>query len=133
MRKAFLSGNLTKDPELKNVGSSEYGLITFDIANNDESKKTDSGYENITSYYTIKFWTKSPQPWLQKLTKGTPVAVECDIKQERWESENGNRSKITFTIFRGSFPLILARKSDSGYTPPAPQQSAGYEDEIVPF
>jgi single-stranded DNA-binding protein len=94
-------------------------VITFSIANDDESRRSVAGeYEKVTSWFDITYWTKKPQHWLQQLFKGVMVVVECDVSQDTWTDANtGNsRSKIKFTVKRGSYPIVV---------PKTTQQSTG--------
>ena len=135
MRSAQLTGNLTREPELVSPNGSEYSLIKFSIANNDESKKNQAGqYEDVVSFFDVQYWTKNPQTWLNKLRKGSGGLCDCDVKQERWEQDGTNRSKISFSIKRGAFPVVLAGKEQTEpvqqtppvYTPPADNPFPGF-------
>ena len=101
MRESFLSGNIGKDPEVFTPEGSEWSCISFSIANNEESKKISEGnYENITSWFDLEYWTKKPQEWLQKLTKGKKVICHCKAKQQVWQDKDTQkqRSKIVFVV-----------------------------------
>lgn len=141
MNKTFISGNLTKEPETVAPQGSEYTLIKFGIANNDERRKGPSGeWEDVTSFFDLQYWTKNPRVWLQRLKKGVGVMCEGRAKQERWQdNDGGNRSKIIFTVDK--FPLILASKespsvpsapSGATITPP-PVADKVRDEEDIPF
>ena len=101
MRESFLSGNIGKDPAVFTPPGSEWSCISFSIANNEESKKINGGeYENITSWFDLEYWTKKPQEWLQKLTKGKKVICHCKVKQQTWNDKDTDkqRSKIVFIV-----------------------------------
>lgn len=116
-----LSGVIGQDPELITPNGSEYALLKFSIANNDERRKNKNGeYENITSWFDIEFWTKNPQHWLKQLYKGTPVLIPAEAKQQTWEKDGQKRSKVIFKVLQGQFPLLLAKK-ESQQQPSNPQ------------
>jgi len=127
MRSAFISGNLGADPELYSSKGSEYACLKFNIANSDKVKKNEQGgYDNIPQWFTVKFWTKKPQDWLQKLMKGTSIVVDTDIEVESWEKDGQNFHKMVFIVKRGSYPFVQ-NKSNHGpvpscYSTPEPQQ-----------
>lgn len=102
----FISGNVCKDPEIFSPQNSEYSKLSFSVANSDESKKKSdgSGYENITSFFELEYWTKNPTHWLQKIKKGVWLAAVGRMKQERWEKEGGKHSKVVLII--DSFPEV---------------------------
>lgn len=134
MRTAHLTGRLGRDPEVNAPANSEYSVLNFSIANDDESRKNaNTGeYEKITSWLDIVYWTKNPQHWIQQLTKGTLVAVECDVKQETWQTNEGqNRSRIKFVVRRGTFPIVMQKPGVAGSSD-AGNSDSGFPDDI-PF
>ena len=122
MREAYLSGRLGKDPELFSPNNSEYSVLKFSIANDDESRKDQNGqYENVTSWFDIEYWTKKPQDWLQRLHKGDMVIISCEAKQDTWEKDGQQRSRIKFSVRRGTFPYIVPKQgSDAGQQQDSP-------------
>lgn len=130
MNSVFISGRLTKEPETFSPDGSDFTCIKFSIANDDESKKQQDGsYQNIASFFDCEYWTKKPQYWLQKLTKGCPIAIDGRLKQQTWEKDGQKRSKVVIIINR--FPLLLdnQKKESSGSAsePPA-DETAPWED-----
>jgi len=94
MNSIKITGNITKDPETVSPQGSEYSVLKFAIANNDESKKVNGKYEDIVSFFDIEYWTKNVQYWIQKITKGARVTIQGRLKQERWEKDGNTRSRI---------------------------------------
>ncbi len=124
MNKTYLSGNLTREPEAVNTSGETTG-IKFSIANNDERKKNANGeWEDVTSFFDLIYWTKNPTLWLQKLQKGVGVVCECRAKQERWEQDGVNRSKVTFTVEK--FPIIQAGREENQQPAQPAQQRPAY-------
>ena len=86
-------GNLTRDPETKPAGGTT--ITKFSIANND-TKKVGEKYEDNASFFDISAWGKLGETCQNFLAKGKKVSVVGRLKQERWETENGEkRSKVT--------------------------------------
>lgn len=131
MNTCVLSGNLTRDPEIFAPNNSEWSIIKYSIANNDDSRKNADGeYENVAHFFDCEYWTKKPQLWLQKLQKGVLVVGEYQAKQERWEKDGQKRSRVKFSIKRGTFPIVNEKREHSADQPPAP--ASDFEDD-VPF
>ena len=58
MNNINITGNLTRDAEIKIVGDSH--VVNFSICNNDESKKNEAGeYESVPSFFDCSVWSKS--------------------------------------------------------------------------
>ena len=112
MNHITLSGNLTREPESRAAGT-EYSVISFSIANNDERrKKPDGSYENVASFFDCEYWTKNPQYWLQQLYKGTAVVVSGSLKQDIWTDKQSNEKRSKVKIKLLDFPLVMARKNE---------------------
>ena len=94
MNSIKITGNITKDPETVSPQGSEYSVLKFAIANNDESKKVNGKYEDIVSFFDIEYWTKNVQYWIQKITKGARVTIQGRLKQERWEKDGNSRNRV---------------------------------------
>ena len=123
-----VTGNITGDPESFAPENSESVLIKFSIGNNDERKKVSEGnYEDIPSFFTLKFWCKSPDFWLQRIRKGAFCAANCRAKQETWEKDGQKHSRIVFMV--NGLPTIheVKKAQHSGST-----QANSFEDDI-PF
>lgn len=135
MREAFLTGRLGREPELFSPQNSEYSVLKFSIANDDENRKDQYGaYQNVTSWFDVEFWTKKPQDWLQWLHKGDMVAAACVVKQDTWEDNGQKRSRVKFTIQRGAFPYVIPSQGGNGQPQQGgqPQQSQPQQQGFHP-
>ena len=74
-------GNLTQDPDFKNLGN--YNKCTFPIAIN--STKED------VIFMDIECWNKVADNCNKYLSKGSCVYVEGKVKVNKWEDKNGNK------------------------------------------
>lgn len=90
-----ISGNLTKDSELKTVGNG-FNILNFSVANNYIQKSGES-YEQKVNYLDCKVLGKSAEKLANILKKGASVICRGEIRQERWQGQDGKtNSKITF-------------------------------------
>lgn len=113
-----LVGRLTKDGEVKtfdNGGS----IINFSIAVNRSVKKGDK-WEDEASYIDVRYSTKSVKI-SEFLKKGTQVAVDGFLKQERWQNKEGvNNSKIV--VVAGNIQLLGSKSGSSNNSVPSEAQ-----------
>lgn len=95
MNTVSITGNVVREPETR-ATKSEYGIVTFAIANNDESRKQQDGtYESVASFIDVTYFTKNPSATLKMVHKGTKVLIQGRLKQDRWQDDSGNnRSKV---------------------------------------
>lgn len=87
-----LVGRLTRDSELKYIqaGSS---VCKFSLAIN-RRRKSGEDWTEEAHYFDIVLWGKQGEALHQYLTKGKQVAVEGELRQNRWEQDGQSRSKI---------------------------------------
>jgi len=87
-----LVGRLTRDAELKYT-SSGMAVCKFSIAINTRKKQGDQWVDE-PNFFDVVFWGKGGEAVNQYLTKGKQVAVEGELRQNRWEQEGQSRSKV---------------------------------------
>ena len=79
-----LTGRLTKDAIMKNVGSKGTILVSFSIANN-----TGFGQYEKTNFFNVQIWGKAGEALVQYLVKGKQVAVSGVFENARWTGNDG--------------------------------------------
>lgn len=96
--KVILMGNLTADPVSQTLDSG-MEICKFTLAVNETYK----GKEE-TLYMDVTVFNKQAINCAKYLAKGNPVLVDGKLKQENWETPEGQkRSKITMTAFSVTF------------------------------
>lgn len=89
-------GRITRDAELRYTGSGS-ALCSLSIASNRRVKKGD-GWEDEASFVDMTLWGKQAEGLNKYLTKGTQVAVNYSLKQERWEKDGQKHSKLALQV-----------------------------------
>jgi single-strand DNA-binding protein len=85
-------GNLTRDAELKYTAGGT-AVCKFSIAVNYRKKKGDQ-WEDEANFFDVNIWGKQAEDLHKYLVKGKTVAVDGELRQERWQQEGQNRSKV---------------------------------------
>jgi single-strand DNA-binding protein len=87
-------GRLTRDAEI-NRTKTGMAIVKFSIAVNRNRKNGDQ-WEDEVNYFDIVSLTKQAERLAQYLVKGKQVAIDGELKQDRWQDkETGqNRSKV---------------------------------------
>ena len=88
LNKVILQGNLTRDPEYKDLGN--MALCKFTIATNRKYKG-----EEESCFTDITVWGKLAEICNKYLHKGSKALVEGRLKLDTWEQEGQKRSKHT--------------------------------------
>lgn len=133
-----LVGRLTRDVEMKYTNNG-MAVAKLGLAVNRRRKK-DEGWVDEVSFFNITLWGKIAESLQPYLTKGKQIAVDGELRQNRWE-QNG-QSRSTVEIVANNIQLLGGKTSDSSrdYSPsgggaPAPSTmgpSDDFEDDI-PF
>jgi len=102
--RVVLIGNLTRDPEYRQLASGQ-AVCRLGLALNRQfkNKQTGSMVQEVC-YIDIDVWGPQAESCNQYLQKGRPVLVEGRLKQDTWEDAQGqNRNKHSVVADRVVF------------------------------
>jgi single-strand DNA-binding protein len=90
-------GNITKEPELKFLGSGN-AAVKFSIAVNKRRKGKDGEFEESTSFFDVQAYGTLAENLANSVTKGNRIVVTGEIEQRSWDDKEGNkRSTVEIT------------------------------------
>lgn len=92
VNQVIIIGRLTRDAELKYT-SGGYAIGSFSVAVNRRRKNGDQWVEEA-SFFDVSLFGKSAESLNQYLVKGKQVAVQGELRQDRWEQDGQPRSKV---------------------------------------
>lgn len=126
-----LIGRLTRDAETKYTGGG-MAIASMSIAVNRRVKKGDQWTEEA-SFFDVALFGKTAEALNKYLTKGKQIAVEGELKQDRWTTADGqNRSKVV--INANSIQLLgVGDRQESQQAPAAYTAPAESFADDVPF
>ena len=87
-----LIGRLTREAELKYTASGQ-AVCKFSIAVN-RRKKVGDQWEDEANFFDIVVWGRQGESLHPQLVKGKMVGVDGELRQDRWQQEGQNRSKV---------------------------------------
>jgi len=125
INKAFLFGNLTRDPELRALPSG--GQVTsFGLATNRVFKKADGSKQEATEFHNIVVFGRQAEIVAQYLKKGSSVFVEGRIQTRSWESqEKGKQYRTEIVAERVQFGPRGAGSRQGDEAPSTPSKAEG--------
>lgn len=131
LNKTFFRGNLTKDVEVRQAGTTN--VAKFSLALNESWKdKTTGEYKNSVEYADFELWGVAAPVFAEKTSKGDLVFVEAKYTQQSWEDKEGNPRKSTiFRVQPGSWE-VFGRQSASKQSGESESQNQEQTEEI-PF
>jgi single-strand DNA-binding protein len=87
-----LIGRLTRDAELRYTSGGQ-AVCKFSIAVNRRRKNGDQ-WEDEANFFDIVLWGRQGEALNQYLVKGKMIGVEGELRQDRWQQDGQNRSKV---------------------------------------
>lgn len=119
INKATITGNITRDPELRQTQGGT-SVLTIGVAVNDRRKNQQTGeWEDYPNYIDCTIFGNRATGVAPHLQKGMKVAIEGKLNQSRWQAEDGtNRSKIGIIVDEIEFMA----KRDGSQQPMQPMQ-----------
>lgn len=95
---AIISGNLTRDPELKTTASGT-SILNFSVAVNDRILNGDK-WEDKPNYIECVMFGKRAEGVARYLAKGSKVVCQGKLRWSQWQDrESGkNRSKVEVIV-----------------------------------
>jgi single-strand DNA-binding protein len=87
-----LVGRLTRDAELKYTSGGQ-AVCKFSLAVNRRRKNGDQWVDEA-NFFDVVLWGRQGESLNQYLMKGKMVGVDGELRQDRWEQEGQNRSKV---------------------------------------
>lgn len=130
-----ITGNLTRDPELKATQGGTQ-VLRLGVAVNDRRRNPQTGnWEDYPNFIDCVMFGTRAEAISRYLTKGTKVAIEGRLRYSSWERDGQKRSKIEVVVDEIEFMSSRNSGGDQGYaqqggyasSAPAPQPAAPYQ------
>ena len=94
LNKAFLIGNLTRDPELRSLPSGVQ-VASFSVATNRVFKDKNGARQEATDFHNVVVFGRQAETVAQYLKKGSSVLVEGRIQTRSWDAQDGQKKYRT--------------------------------------
>ena len=132
INRVVISGNLTRDPELRATPSGT-SVLALGVAVNDRRKNQETGqWEDVPNFFDVTIFGARADALSRFLSKGSKVAIEGRLRWHQWENQQGEkRSKVD--IIADEIEFLTSREGAPAYAAP---ESAPAADEIgdeIPF
>lgn len=143
INRVCISGNLTRDPELRSTTGGTQ-VLSFGVAVNDRRKNQQTGqWEDVPNFVDCSVFGNREEALSRFLAKGSKVAIEGKLRYSSWETKEGQRRSKLEVIAEGVELMQLPHDGQQApqgrpqqpvtgnpgpaYTAPGPDaQGAGY-------
>ena len=135
INRVVISGNLTRDPELRRTQSG-MAILGFGVAVNDRRRNPQTGeWEDYANFVDCTMFGNRAESLSNILTKGMKCAIEGKLRWSQWEKDGQKRSKLEVIVDEVEF---MSRKDggDQVSQPLNQQQADNYTsvyDADCPF
>jgi single-strand DNA-binding protein len=150
INRVVLTGNLTRDPELRNTPSGT-SVCSLRLAVNTRRKDAQGQWIDKPNYFDITVWGAQGENCAQYLAKGRPVAVDGRLEWREYTDKDGN-NRQAIDIVADSVQFLGGRDdggngngggnrfaqqsdvpADTGGFQPAGAGASGAADDDIPF
>jgi len=110
INRVVLTGNLTRDPDLRATGGG-LSICKLGIAVNTRKKNSSGDWEEKPNFFRVTVFGKQAENCAQYLKKGRPVAIDGRLEWSTWETEGQKRESVDIIADSVQF---LAGRDDAG-------------------
>jgi len=111
INRVVLTGNLTRDPELRSLQSG-MSVCSLRIASNTRRKGASGEWEDKPNYFSVTVWGAQGENCARFLSKGRPVAIDGRLEWREWQGQDGaKRESVEITADSVQF---LGGREDGG-------------------
>jgi single-strand DNA-binding protein len=97
INRVVLTGNLTRDPELKSTAGGT-SVCKLRIACNTRRRDSAGNWQDKPNYFDVTVWGAQGENCAQYLQKGRPVAIDGRLEWREWDDQNGNKRQAVDII-----------------------------------
>src|SRR3954453_325743 len=147
INRVVLTGNLTRDPELRSPPGG-MSVCSLRIASNTRREDNSTGeWVDKPNYFDVTVWGAQGENCAQYLPKGRPVAIDGRLEWREWDDKDTGKKRQSVDIIADSVQFLGSREGgeNGGRLPPQSDVpahtgdfepgpvSAGGADDDIPF
>jgi single-strand DNA-binding protein len=154
INRVTLTGNLTRDPELRTTPSG-FQICELRVAVNTRRKDNQSGeWVDKPNYFDVKIFGRQGENASQYLSKGRPVAIDGRLDWSEWQDKDTGKNRQKVEIVAENVQFLSGRDDAGGgngggqrFTPqsdvpadssdfaaaPSGGNGGGAQDDDIPF
>jgi len=119
INRVVLTGNLTRDPELRSLPSG-MSVCSLRVACNTRRKDQSGQWTDKPNYFDVTVWGAQGENCARFLSKGRPIAIDGRLEWREWEAKDGSGTRQSIDIIADAVQFLGGR-DDAG-----PSESGGF-------
>lgn len=137
INKVIISGNLTRDPDIKQTSGGTQ-VMQLGVAVNDRRKNAQGEWEDKPNYVDCTLFGKRVDWLSRELHRGTKVAICGKLDYQSWQDKEGNNRSKLAVIAEDVEVMSKGARSGSGDGAASGGNQAAYSqndiyDQDIPF
>lgn len=144
VNRVIIAGNLTRDPEFRQLPSST-PVANLGLAANRRYRDKDGNNQEETTFVECEAFGRLAEVLHQYARKGRPLFIEGRLRLDQWQDKEGhNRSRLKIVVENFQFTDVPAGEREGGtgeHRPEAGEPAAQASqrparqdvDEVLPF
>lgn len=129
LNKAFIAGNLTRDPELRALPSGA-NVTTFGVATNRVWYNQEKQKQEATEFHNIVVFGRQAETCAQYLKKGSGVLVEGRIQTRSWDKDGHKQYRTEIVADKVQFGARASGASTEAHGESAPHENQASGSDI---
>lgn len=129
--KAIITGNITRDPELRTTPSGA-SVCSFSVAVNRSFRDSSGNQQESVSFIDCSAWGKAGEIINQFAKKGTGILVSGRLDQRSWEDKNSGQKRSRVEIVVEDFNFLSGVDREGGSHRSEEHIDNAPVDDIVP-
>ena len=114
INRVVLTGNLTRDPELRSTGSG-MSVCSLRVACNTRRKDQSTGdWVDKPNYFDVTVWGAQGENCARFLAKGRPVAIDGRLEWREWEDRESGHKRQSVEIVADAVQFLGGREEGAG-------------------
>ncbi len=115
INRVVLTGNLTKDPELRSTQSGT-SVVALRVASNARQKTKDGEWVEKPNYIDITVFGAVAENCQKYLEKGRGIAVDGRLDHQEWETKEGEK-RNTLRVIADQIQFLPNQNNKNGTEP----------------
>jgi single-strand DNA-binding protein len=113
INRVIITGNLTRDPELRSTGSG-MSVCSLRVACNTRRKDQSTGdWTDKPNFFDVTVWGAQGENCARFLSKGRPVAIDGRLEWREWQDKEGN-TRQSIDIIADAVQFLGGRDDNGG-------------------
>ena len=126
INRVIITGNLTRDPELRAIGTSGLSVCELRVACNGRKKDNQSGqWIDKPNFFDVKVWGAQGENCAKFLSKGRPVAVDGRLEWSEWADKDSGKNRQKVEIIAESVQFLGGR-DENAFSQGGASQGGGF-------